>query len=72
MKLEGEGINVEPVNTFISNIENNGVARIRKGRGGEEMREIKSDGGKTTFEIEIDLLETDTSNDSPETVPPKE
>ena len=36
------------------------------------MREIKSDGGKTTFEIEIDLLETDTSNDSPETVPPKE
>ena len=72
MKLEGEGINVESVNTFISNIENNGVARIRKGRGGEEMREIKSDGGKTTFEIEIDLLETDTSNDSPETVPPKE
>ena len=72
MKLEGEGINVESVNTFISNIENNGIARIRKGRGGEEMREIKSDGGKTTFEVEIDLLEAESSSDSPQTVPSKE
>jgi hypothetical protein len=72
MKLEGEGINVESVNTFISNIENNGVARIRKGRGGEEMREIKSDGGKTTFEVEIDLLEAESSSDSPQTIPSKE
>jgi hypothetical protein len=72
MKLEGEGINVESVNTFISNIENNGIARIRNGRGGEEMREIKSDGGKTTFEVEIDLLEAESSSDSPKTAPSKE
>ena len=57
VKLEGEGVNVESVNTFISNIENNGVAQIRKGRGGDEIRQIKSDGGKTTFEVEINLLE---------------
>ena len=66
LKLEGEGVNVESVNTFISNLENNGVALIRKGRGGEEIRQIKSDGGKTTFEVEIDLLETQVSNDSTE------
>ena len=57
VKLEGEGVNVESVNTFLSNIEGAGVAQLRKGRGGDEIREIKSEGGKTTFEIEIDLLE---------------
>lgn len=67
--LEGECINVESVNTFISNIENNGVAKIRKGRGGEELREIKSEGGKTTFEVEIDLLEAEVSNGEAEPVP---
>ncbi len=66
VKLEGEGINVESVNTFISNIENNGVAQIRKGRGGEEIRQIKSDGGKTTFEVEIDLQEAKTEPLPPE------
>jgi hypothetical protein len=57
VKLEGEGINVESVNTFLSNIEGAGVAQLRKGRGGDEIREIKSEGGKTTFEIEINLIE---------------
>ena len=28
-----------------------------KNRSGEEIREIESDGGKTTFEIEFDLME---------------
>ena len=65
VKLEGEGINVESVNTFISNVENNGVAQIRKGRGGEEIRQIKSDGGNTTFEVELNLLEVQSpTNDS--------
>jgi len=57
VKLEGEGVNVESVNTFISNFEGAGVAQLRKSRSGEEYREIKSDGGKTTFEIQINLLE---------------
>jgi len=57
VKVEGEGVNVESVNTFLSNIEGAGVAQLRKGRGGDEIREIKSEGGKTTFEIEINLLE---------------
>jgi len=57
VKLEGEGVNVESVNTFISNFEGAGVAQLRKSRSGDEYRAIKSDGGKTTFEIQINLLE---------------
>ena len=68
MKLEGEGVNVESVNTFISNLESNGVAKIRKGRGGDELRQIKSDGGKTTFDVEIDLLEAEVSSMSTESI----
>ena len=68
LKLEGEGVNVESVNTFISNLESNGVAKIRKGRGGDELRQIKSDGGKTTFDVEIDLLEAEVSSMSTESI----
>ena len=57
VKLEGEGKNVEAINTFIENLEKNNVAIIKKNRSGEEMREIESDGGKTTFEIEFNLME---------------
>ena len=57
VKLEGEGKNVEAINTFIENLEINGVATIRRNRSGEEIREIESDGGKTTFEIEFNLIE---------------
>ena len=57
VKLEGQGKNVEAINTFIENLEKNKVANIRKNRSGEEIREIESDGGKTTFEIEFDLME---------------
>ena len=38
-------------------MEKNNVANIRVGRSGEELREIKSGGGKTTFEIEIEIVE---------------
>ncbi len=57
VKLEGEGKNVEAINNFIENLENNGVATIRKNRSGDEIRDIESDGGKTTFEIEFNLME---------------
>ncbi len=66
VKLEGEGINVESVNTFISNFEGAGVAQLRKSRSGDEYREIKSDGGKTTFEIQINLLEEEPVSPSGE------
>ena len=57
MKLEGEGKNVEAVNNFIEKLEGNNIASLRKGRTGKELREINSGGGKTTFEIELDLYE---------------
>ena len=57
VKLEGEGRNVESVNTFLGKLEAANISKIRKGRSGEELRQIKSAKGKTTFEVEIDLLE---------------
>lgn len=57
VKLEGEGKNVEAVNTFIEKLEGNKVANMRRGRTGKELREINSGGGKTTFEIELNLIE---------------
>lgn len=57
VKLEGEGKNVEAVNNFIEKLEGNNIASMRKGRTGKELREINSGGGKTTFEIELDLYE---------------
>ena len=61
VKLEGEGKNVESINTFLGNLESANVSRVRKGRSGEELRKIKSGKGKTTFEVEIDLLEEASS-----------
>ncbi len=62
VKLKGQGKTIEAINTFIENLEKNKVANIRTGRAGEEMRTIKSEGGKTTFEIEFELTEQDLSD----------
>ena len=48
---------MESVNTFLGKLEAANISKIRKGRSGEELRQIKSAKGKTTFEVEIDLLE---------------
>jgi len=64
VKLEGDGRNVESINTFLGKLELAKVSRIRKGRSGEELRQIKSGKGKTSFEVEIDLLE-EADNKSP-------
>lgn len=64
VKLEGEGKNVESINTFLGKLESAKVSKIRKGRSGEELRQIKSGKGKTSFEVEIDLLEESSSTDS--------
>jgi len=57
VKLEGEGRNVESVNNFIERLETNAVATVRKGRSGDELRDIKSGGGSTTFKVEFEMLE---------------
>jgi len=57
VKIEGEGKNVESVNTFIEQLEKNEVATLRTGRSGEERREIKSGGGSTTFEVDFRIIE---------------
>lgn len=60
--LEGEGKTIEVINNFIENLKNNKVANIRLGRSGEEKREIKSGKGKTTFDIEFNLIEQAAPN----------
>ena len=65
IELEGEGKNVEAINTFLENLEKNNVASLQKGRGGKELREIKSQTGKTTFEFDIELKEETQSEPSP-------
>ena len=57
IELEGEGKNVEAINTFLENLEKSKVASLQRGRGGKERREIKSQTGKTTFEFDIELKE---------------
>jgi hypothetical protein len=57
VKIEGEGKTIEAINTFIENLKKNEVATIRIGRSGDEKRKIESGGGKTTFEIEFELIE---------------
>ena len=66
VKLEGDGRNVESINTFLGKLELAKVSRIRKGRSGEELRQIKSGKGKTSFEVEIDLLEEAARSPSPQ------
>lgn len=58
--LEGEGKTIEVINNFIENLKKNNVATIRQGRSGEEKREIKSAKGKTTFDIEFNLIEQES------------
>lgn len=57
LEIKGEGKNIESINTFIENLEKNKVANLQKGRGGDERRKIRSAGGKTSFEVDIELLE---------------
>ena len=57
VKLEGQGKNVEAINNFIEKLELKKVAFINRNRSGDEIREIESDGGKTTFKIEFKLVE---------------
>lgn len=57
VKIEGEGRNVESVNNFIERLETNQVALVRSDRSGDELRDIKSGGGSTSFEVEFDMLE---------------
>jgi hypothetical protein len=57
VRLEGQGKNVEAINNFIEKLELKKVAFISKNRSGDEIREIESDGGKTTFKIEFELME---------------
>jgi hypothetical protein len=72
VKLEGEGKNVESINTFLGKLESAKVSRIRKGRSGEELRQIKSGKGKTTFEVEIDLLEEPAEKENTNVSLPKQ
>ena len=66
VKLEGDGRNVESINTFLGKLELAKISRIRKGRSGEELRQIKSGKGKTSFEVEIDLLEEAARSPAPQ------
>ena len=63
VKIEGEGKNVESVNNFIELLETNQVALVRKDRSGDELRDIKSGGGTTTFDVEFEMLEDVKSAD---------
>lgn len=65
VKLEGEGKNVAAVNDFIGKLESLGIARIRTGRSGDEKSKIKSGGGKTTFEVELEMSEESPVPESP-------
>jgi len=57
IRLEGQGRNVEAINTFIGKLEASNVAKIKISRAGDEMRKIKSAGGETTFELELKMTE---------------
>lgn len=57
VKIEGEGRNVESINNFIERLETNQVALVRRDRSGDELRNIKSGGGSTSFEVEFAMLE---------------
>ena len=57
IQIKGEGKNIESINTFIEKIEKNKVANLKLDRGGDERRKIRSAGGKTSFEMDIELIE---------------
>ena len=56
LNLKGEE-NVEAINTFLEELVKNKVASLQKSRTGKELREIKSQTGKTTFKFDIELIE---------------
>ena len=68
VQIKGEGKNIESINTFIENIEKNNVATLMLDRGGDERRKIRSAGGKTSFEMDIELIE-DTKTKELSSVP---
>jgi hypothetical protein len=68
VQIKGEGKNIESINTFIENIEKNKVAILMLDRGGDERRKIRSAGGKTSFEMDIELIE-DTKTKELSSVP---
>ena len=55
--LEGQGQNVEAVNNFIKGMEDNGVGNVQMDKSGDKKRKINSSMGKTSFTIELLLLE---------------
>ena len=68
VQIKGEGKNIESINTFIENIEKNKVATLMLDRGGDERIKIRSAGGKTSFEMDIELIE-DTKTKELSSVP---
>ena len=63
IKIKGEGKNIESINTFIEKIEKNKVATLKLDRSGDERRKIRSAGGKTSFEMDIELIEENKSKE---------
>ena len=55
--LEGQGRNVEAVNNFIKAMEESEIGYVMVDKGGDKKRKINSTLGKTTFTIELMLLE---------------
>jgi hypothetical protein len=53
------------VNNFIERLETNAVAMVRKDRSGDDLRDIKSGGGNTTFKVEFEMLEDQEPNEEP-------
>lgn len=63
IQIKGEGKNIESINTFIEKIEKNKVATLKLDRSGDERRKIRSAGGKTSFEMDIELIEENKSKE---------
>ena len=53
------------MNNFIERLETNSVAMVRKDRSGDELRDIKSGGGNTTFKVEFEMLEEPVPDEEP-------
>ena len=66
--LEGQGRNVESVNNFIKGMEDNGVGNVQVDKSGDKKRKIVSSLGKTTFKIELLLVEEKTLQEANATV----
>ena len=62
--LEGEGRDVEAVNNFIKGMEDNDVGNLQVDKRGDKKRKINSSGGKTSFTIELELLEAKNAEEA--------